>query len=446
MTAAHETARMLASLIGVDEDEATMKLARVVLVTAEAGKAGWADEIEAMIARTVSTTRVAGDPVDLELVIGDVEPATSAPVLYADVGAERLVAGCERPPPPNGLASPLFAAGTAPIVAAMAIRAAIGDDRLPQTLDPLDLHIREFGIPDLPEGEAVPLDGKVLVGAGAVAHGFLKALRHIPVTGALDVVDPKNIGAGNLNRCLYLFTGDEGRGKAEVLVERAAPDFPHLTLRAIKKEFSDYVGGKPVAGMIVTVDSRGARRKLQKFVPRTVVDASTTDVRFVVVHSNRQPSPEFCMACLYRHTPDEHAREKSIAEGLGLDVETVRSGFVTAAVAERIVARYPDLLPASLVNKAFDTLFRDLCSQQALSTSEGRQVFTPFAFVSAMAGVLLAIELLRQHLGCPDTSTWQVNPWRGPIARTRSRLPRRPDCEFCADPVFVSAIDHYWGR
>lgn len=446
MTAAHETARMLASLIGVDEDEATTKLARVIRVTAAEDKVGWAAEIEAMIARTVSTTREEMELVDLELVVGDVEAATQAPRLHADIGVDRLVVGSRRPAAPGGTPGALFAAGTAPIVAAMAIRAAIADERLPRTSDPLDLHIKEFGIPDLPQGETISLDGKVLVGAGAVAHGFLKALRHVPVTGTLDVVDPKDIGVGNLNRCLYLFPGDEGRGKAEVLVERAAADFPSLTLRAVKSEFSAYAGVEPVAGMIVTVDSRVARRKLQKFVPGSVLDASTTDVRFVVVHSNRQPGDGFCMACLYRHTPDEQARETSIAEGLGLDIDTVRTGFVTPEVAGRIVERYPQLDPGSLVNKAFDTLFRDLCSQQALSTSEGRQVFTPFAFVSAMAGALLAIELVRQHLGYPDTSYWQVDPWRGPFGRTRSAASKRPDCEFCADPGFKAAIDHYWRK
>ena len=446
MTAAHETARMLASLIGVDEDEATTKLARTILVTTAEDKAGWAAEIEAMVARTVSTTRDEMEAVDLELVVGEIEAATQAPRLHAEIGADRLVAGSERLAAPGGVPRALFAAGAAPVVAAMAIRAAIADERLPRTCDPLDLPIKAFGIPDLPEGETIPLDGKVLVGAGAVAHGFLKALRHLPVTGALDVVDPKDIGAGNLNRCLYLFPGDEGRGKADVLVERAAPDFPGLTLRALKTEFSAYAGPEPVAGMIVTVDSRAARRKLQKFVPGSVVDASTTDVRFVVIHSNRQPGNGFCMACLYRHTPDEQAREISIAEGLGLDIDTVRTGFVTPQVAARIVERYPQLDPGTLVNKAFDTLFRDLCSQQALSTSEGQQVFTPFAFVSAMAGALLAIELVRQHLGYPETSPWQVDPWRGPFAKTRSLASKRPDCEFCADPGFKAAIDHYWRK
>lgn len=446
MSAALETARMLASLLGVDEDDATSRLDRTVLVTTDASKAAWAAEIEAMVARTVSTTRDPTANVDLELVIGDAEPISAGPTLFASVGSERVVAGTERVPVHTGIAPPLFEAVTAPVVAALVVRTAIGDDRLPPSPDPLDLRLKEFGIPELPPGEVIPLKDTVLVGAGAVAHGFLKALRRVPVRGKLEIIDPKTVGAGNLNRCLYLQSGDEGGGKADLLAQRAAADFPNLELNAVPTEFADFAKGRrPVSTMIVTVDSRLARRKLQKFLPGRVLDASTTDVREVVVHSHRQPADGACLACLYRHTPDEHARETSIAEGLGLDVSTVQSGFVTPESAERIVQRYPDVAAASLVGKAFDSLFRELCATQALKTSEGRQVLTPFAFVSALAGALLAIELVRQHVGCPDTGGWHVDPWRGPVGRTRRSTAKSLECEVCSDPDFAAAIKTIWG-
>ena len=44
---------------------------------------------------------------------------------------------------------------------------------------------------------------------------------------------------------------------------------------------------------------------------------------------------------------------------------------------------------------AFDSRFRQLCSEQTLATPQGRQVLAPFAFVSAWAGLLMAIEMLR---------------------------------------------------
>lgn len=446
MSAALETARMLASLLGIDEAEATIKLNRTILITASQNREAWAAEIATLAGRTVTTRRDLGSGIDLELVIGGAEPRSNAQCLYADIGAEQLIAGSSSPAMPAGDPQPLFAVATAPIIAAMAIRGAISDSRLPAVRDPLNLHEREFGIPSLRQGKIVPLDDVVMVGAGAVAHGFLRALRHVPVRGSIDIVDPKTVGPGNLNRCLYLHEGDEGGDKAELLVARAAPDFPAVHLQAFKQEFADYAKGKPPAAtMVVTVDSRVARRKLQKFLPGCVLDASTTDVRFVVVHSNHQPAEGACLACLYRHTPDENARETSIAEALGLDVATIRTGFITPEVAQKIVERYPDRQPGDLVGKAFDSLFRELCATQALAKPEGRQVFTPFAFVSAMAGALLAIELVRRNAGYPDTGGWQVDPWRGPVGRTRRSVPKAQDCEVCSETAFRDAIQRFWG-
>ena len=50
---------------------------------------------------------------------------------------------------------------------------------------------------------------------------------------------------------------------------------------------------------------------------------------------------------------------------------------------------------ATLIGKAFDSLFRELCAQQALLTPSGEQILAPFAFVSNLAGALLALELAR---------------------------------------------------
>ena len=99
----------------------------------------------------------------------------------------------------------------------------------------------------------------------------------------------------------------------------------------------------------------------------------------------------------------------------------------------------------ALIGKAFDTLFRELCGAQALRTSEGRQVLTPFAFVSALAGALLAVELVRQVTNTAETNYWQADPWRAPLARLRRQRSRVPDCEFCSRPEADPVIRELWG-
>src|SRR5690606_11624294 len=111
-------------------------------------------------------------------------------------------------------------------------------------------------------------------------------------------------GAGNPNRCLYLTPDDVCRWKSEILAARAAADLPRVRLVPRVEEFSAYSkAGGPPSTVIVTVDSRATRRSIQKELPGRVLDASTTDVRAVVVHSHRQPTADACLACIYRHVP-----------------------------------------------------------------------------------------------------------------------------------------------
>jgi len=450
ITPAQENARMLAALLGSDEEDASERLNRTVLVTAhrEGTDAAWAEEVMSLLARTVGVVTSVADEAQIELVIGGAAPRTDLPRLHAsiddggatiDVKPSASVSG----QPPH----PLLAAIAACPVAAATLRMLIDDPALPGVTYPLHLDFGQLGIPDGTLAKTIDLSDAVLVGAGAVAHGFVRALRHLPAVGRLRIVDPKTVGSGNPNRCLYLGGEDVGRDKAIALAERAAADFPDVGFEPLVLDFSAYCkSAGPPATAIVTVDSRRARRGIQKELPGRILDASTTDVRGVVVHSHRQPTQDACMACIYRHVPDESARERSIADGLGVDLATVKEGFISAEAAERIHRAHPHVGRSELVGNAYDSLFKQLCAAQALLTPEGRQVLAPFAFVSSMAGALLAVELLRSNAGVATTNYWTVDPWKTPIGRRRLLRPRDPQCEFCSKPESDAAAEHLWGR
>ncbi len=259
--------------------------------------------------------------------------------------------------------------------------------------------------------------------------------------------DPKKAKGGILNRCLYLQDDDIKSDKAIALAKRAQPDLPGLSLRPHVIDFKAHVKamGAPPETVVVTVDSRRVRRSIQLEVPHRVLDASTTGAEAVIVHSNLLPTEHACLACIYRHVPEEHARERHIAEGLRVELADVRGGLISAEVAQRIAERNPGVNAAAITNTAFDSLFRELCSEQALHTPEGRQVLAPFAFVSAWAGVLLAVELVRSFAGTATTNYWSVDPWNIPVARTRRLRPRHPECQFCSRPEFEPAIEELWG-
>ncbi|RUW01313.1 hypothetical protein EOA46_33070, partial [Mesorhizobium sp. M1A.F.Ca.IN.022.05.2.1] len=394
------------------------------------------------------TIRVAGsdegEP-DLELVVGAVDPATPGPHLYASLNRRGVIVDTEPLHHSNEEIHPLLTALAACHVAAAALHRVIGSSSLPRLGFPLSVDFAELAIPEGSLTTPFDISGAVLVGGGAVGNGFLRALRHLQVRGTLPIVDPKVVGEGNPNRCLYFTSDHVGLPKAATLARSAQPDFPELKLEPYACTFGELVAKTGLVDTaIVTVDSRRARRSLQKEIPRRVIDASTTDARAVIVHSHSQPTDDACLACIYRHVPDEHARERSIAEGLGIDIEMVREGFISADAAGRIAKAHPSVEAKAIAGKAYDTLFKELCSAQALLTPEGRQVLAPFAFVSALAGVLLVVELLRSNHHAATTNYWTVDPWGAPIGRLRRLRPRVPDCEFCADDDASRLAQSLW--
>jgi hypothetical protein len=197
----------------------------------------------------------------------------------------------------------------------------------------------------------------------------------------------------------------------------------------------------------VGVDSRRARRKLQNECPGEVFDASTTDIREIVLHHNLQPTEGACLSCIYEPDEEELSREQHIADHLGVPVDAVRSERISAASAAIIVGRFPELRADALEGMAYDTLFKRLCAQSALPAQEARRVVAPFAFVSVLAGTMLALEIVRR-LGCGPAihdNYWRLSPWHAPLARRRVWRPKQPACVFCSDAILQKVNARLWG-
>ena len=183
-------------------------------------------------------------------------------------------------------------------------------------------------------------------------------------------------------------------------------------------------------------------------MPRRVFDASTTGITEVVLHFNRSPSSYACMSCVYYEAPDETAHEQHVAELLGVSAADARSNFVSKAAAILIAGRYPALTSESLVGLAYDSLFKQLCGQGALKTAADEQVLAPFAFVSVLAGALLAIEIVRRAGSSAielPFNYWRVSPWSAPVIRARELRSKRIACEFCDNPVLQRVLRDLWG-
>jgi len=455
--ARRENALTLAAALGISVDSASEALDVDILVSADATDKAAVDIAEHVVALLRRTVRHAGltgdhDKAHAELVIGSARPRTNGQrvYLYVDEIAASIT-GHPRAPLPCALIPPLYRLLTACYAAAALVYRATGG-ALPLTLnDPLVASFDEVGIKLDALSEPIELGRAYLAGAGAIGNGFLWAARYLDLRGELKIVDDDRVASGNINRQIWFQAADIGKPKADRLAERAQPYFASLKLTPRRCRLQDLPEKSEAAWLprlIVGVDSRRARRELQNEFPGEVFDASTTDIREVVIHHHQQPTAHACLACIYEPDETEFTREHHIAEHLGVSVEEVRSERITPESAVVIAARFHGLSVTEITGVAYDSMFKTLCSTGRLGVLSDKRILAPFAFVSVLAGTLLAVELARHptHLQRPDEPNyWRISPWHPPLSRRRILRARQPNCTFCGDRIKSIVNRKLWG-
>jgi hypothetical protein len=453
--AMRENAIALATALVVDEGEAAIALDLCILISADPADATAqhvAQEAFSLLERTVRCKSVMTphEVVGAELIFGSVPARTDGIRIYVDIMGDRAAIGrnvrpagrCTEVPKILGLLVACYASSAA-LHHALNGALALG---LPE---PLIVEFAQLGVNLKVIAQPVDLGRAYLAGAGAIGNGLLWAARYLDIRGQLDLVDDDRVASGNLNRQIWFDTDDIGKPKVERLAAHAQPFMPFLKLVPRQSRLQDLAEkseGPWLGKLIVAVDSRRARRALQNEFPREVFDASTTDIREIVVHHNIQPTDVACLSCIYEPDQEELSREQHIADHLGVTLEAVRSERISTASAQIIAARFSILNAADLVGTAYDSLFKRLCAESALQTLEGKRVVAPFAFVSVLAGTILALELVRrQAIGSSENDNyWRLSPWHPPFARRRMLRPRQTNCAFCGNAVLRKVNESMW--
>jgi molybdopterin/thiamine biosynthesis adenylyltransferase len=445
LDAKRANARQLASLAGISEDEAAQKLDLRVRITAE-GEPGAV--FSAYLRRVVGLTVSVADegPCHVAVAVNGAAPVPAARTLYMRIDGDKLVVndapipmiGISGTPPDIGLrVAACYAAG-------VVIKQSVGDLIRAGRL-PFEVSFAKLGITHAIASTPINLSGTALVGAGGVGSGFLWGLEATIVTGELDVVDPKVVAGGNFNRHLHFLEEDLEQDKATIICQRAY--LPSLKLVPFVGTFDKLVEKKGrVKRAVVTVDSRGARRGIQNDMPLEVLDASTTEVSAVVVNSHTFPTQGGCLACIYKHIISEDERVQSVADGLGITLDEAKLEFITPSLARKLAERHTGLNEEALVGTALNTLYREKCGEKALHSAPGKQTLAPFAFVSVLAGALLALQLMRVEAAqtpLGETDYMQLNPWFPPHGR-RQRHSKEINCEFCSNPNALRVMREVW--
>ena len=436
-----ENVRTLMAATGLSEGEATEKLSLRVRVSRADSPAcvNLARDVESLLSRTVSIVDLNME-CDVEIALGT-QHVTAAPLqIWASLDEETLSIFAQNDHSERSGVVPgtiecihgLLRKIAACYLCGFTLSNALGlleDRNLPSSLlgnsPTLIVRFSDLGIqPELLNGEVILRD-TVLVGAGGVANGFLWAAEELRIVGELTIVDPKKVHGGNSNRCLYFGPSDVGTSKALLLAERFHR--PGLVVTAYEGDLASYLSTRPgekVTRVITTVDSRRARRSVQNHLPLEVIDASTTDISEIIVHSHRQPTKNACLACIYPHVVNEQQQDEHTAENLGITVDDVRKPLIDEALATKLCANFPALDKAALINTALDTLYKSMCGEEQLRTPAGKQAAAPFAFISNLAGALLALELRRfdtKSHAADDTNYLFLSPWHAPHRHLRAK-------------------------
>ena len=455
--ARRENATALATALGLSVSDASEALDLTVAITVEptsetARRIG--DETYDLLRRTVRT--VTQDPrqedVTAELIIGSVSPKTNARHVFLNVLADRATISMERQGEETCASTPpILALLIACFASSVTLSRALNRALPFAPPDPFILDFQQVGIDWNSVLTSIDLEHTYIAGAGAIGNGFFWAARHLNFRGRLSIADDDAVSSGNLNRQIWFQTEDIGRPKADMIVKRAQEHLPQLELvpnRCRLQDLPEKSNGPWLRRLIVSVDSRRARRELQNELPGEVFDSSTTDIREVVVHHNKQPTGLACLSCIYEADDEEITREKHIAQHLGVSVDDVRTERISDSAAERIVRMHSELFPERLIGVAYDTLFKSLCAEGQLQTAEGKRIVAPFAFISVLAGTLLALEVVRR-LGAGrharDFNYWRLSPWHPVDIRRQVVRQRQPECAFCADPILKVVNLNLWG-
>jgi len=304
--------------------------------------------------------------------------------------------------------------------------------------------------------------GEVLfVGVGAVGNAGLWALaRDTNLRGRIWLVDPEDVTLFNLQRYVLATHADVGRSK--VLLGRQVLARTRLSVEPNQSALEKFVEAHSTTEIpttVVSIDNIDGRRSAQALLPRLVVNGWTGDqalgVSWHVLSRNAA-----CLACLYHPHGQGSSAIEQAAKALGLphdrtallwvtrqplSDEDIHSAAVTLGVPESVLTPWR--------GKPLSDLYTDVvCGAVPLDvTGVGKVETVPLAHQSALAGILMAAELLKRTdpklsaLSQPEPLVSWDNILQPPPGIWRKPRAREAGC-ICGDPDYQTVYKKKWGN
>jgi hypothetical protein len=363
-----------------------------------------------------------------------------------------------------------FGAGGAACVGAANVFRAIFKDALeaPKLDEDLVLSLLDFTTgADATQGPkeiAADIGSMPLVGVGAIGNAAIWALARTPgLTGTLQLVDHESVDLSNLQR--YVLTTQQDVGRQKVIVAQRAMTAGRSRLRVERcgMRWEEYVGRRrhrPIGRVMCALDSAADRIAVQASLPGRTLNA-WTQAGDLGVSRHGFLGSEACLACLYLPEGRKPNEDELIAQTLGLPLdpqellhpirELLVNGQPVGEVFVRDAAQRLGLADDALLPFAGEPLrqfyAKAVCGGVILQAETGRPPLeAPLAFQSALAGVMLAAELVAEaaDLRSDPIRTKTVVDLRRPLRKRLNFQIAKPGATaptkcICQDPDFVAA-------
>ena len=342
------------------------------------------------------------------LAVGVNAPAVDAPTIYAGCDGWSAQVGTEDPYRTSDLGNPFGAGFAACLAAANLFRLLF----FPEGSALVDADVSfPSDASSFPELMATTLtDPLVLVGVGAVGNGAAWALTRTPLIGQVYLVDPQTIDLSNLQRYVLCARGGEGCIKVEMVGKEFRGSLQALPYQGTWASFLKAKGYK-WERVLVALDSAHDRRAVQGSLPRWIANG-WTQVGDLGVSCHSFLGEGACLACLYLPTYKSKNEDQIISEGLKIPESQDRVRFLLGSgqgtdreLCEAIASAWN--VPVRTMEPYVGRPIRELwvegvCGGGIIPLGEAgqtpREQQVPLAFQSALAGVLLAAETVRDVL------------------------------------------------
>lgn len=306
-----------------------------------------------------------------------------------------------------------------------------------------------------PALESVYMPDVHLIGAGAVGNGFLWAVNRVDCTGTLHVVDPEPIEESNLQRYSMASSADMGVAKSR-LAKQWLRDGNSRRLKVVPQNMAwanyiDQLTSRRLDTVVTAVDSAQARIQIQASLPKRIFNA-WTQAGEAGVSRHEFLGDAACLACLYMPRGEVLHQDQLVLRSLRLPDDQLKpirqrlqQGIPTDRGFLELIASHSKVPLGALLpyegRKLNDLYVEAICGGAVMafgSNQAGSQAEVPMAFQSALAGILLAAELMvKRDMVLNITQLDLLRPFPDTPSHP-SRKSSRLTC-ICADEDFKAA-------